>query len=372
VPRSLPQLRPASTARRLLCTAALAGCARGGSSTDPAATPALALVSAAPARQLAGVGEVVVAPPAVRTVDARSGAAREAAAVRFTGDAGDTLAVTSALTGGDGLASAERWALGGELGTHAVSASAPGAPTVRFEVVALPRALAQSAAAQRCPIPAALVPAFHRLPHAAAALRGSHRLTVVAIGSSTTQGVGASSPALAYPARLQAKLAAAFPADSVVVLNRGVGGDLARQTVARFERDVFAAAPDLVIWQTGTNDLLQKVPLESFTAAVVVGVRALGARGVDVVLMDSQRFPLAGETDAARLYQRAIATVADAERVPLVPRYAWMTEMMQGGRYDFGDLLAADGLHMNDTMHDCVAHYAAAGVIGAVAGHPAP
>ncbi len=44
------------------------------------------------------------------------------------------------------------------------------------------------------------------LPRLAARFRQSHELTVVAFGSSSTQGIGASIPAHAYPALLEADL----------------------------------------------------------------------------------------------------------------------------------------------------------------------
>ena len=37
------------------------------------------------------------------------------------------------------------------------------------------------------------------------------------------------------------------------VLNRGIGGQEAPEELSRFESDVIAEAPALVIWQVGTN-----------------------------------------------------------------------------------------------------------------------
>src|SRR5947208_5053698 len=50
-------------------------------------------------------------------------------------------------------------------------------------------------------------------------------LTIVAIGSSSTEGAGASSDAASYPSRLEALLSARFPAIPIRVLNRGIGGE---------------------------------------------------------------------------------------------------------------------------------------------------
>src|SRR5262249_50917405 len=74
-------------------------------------------------------------------------------------------------------------------------------------------------------------------------------VTIFAIGSSSTFGTGASSPAMSYPSRLAVELRALLPRTSVTVINRGVNGETAREMLARFDRDVLAAHPYLVLWQ---------------------------------------------------------------------------------------------------------------------------
>src|ERR1044071_4669859 len=76
-------------------------------------------------------------------------------------------------------------------------------------------------------------------------------LKIVAIGSSSTFGTGASSPAASYPGRLEAELKAKLPGLPITVLNKGIGGEEANQMVARFDADVIDESPDLVLWQLG-------------------------------------------------------------------------------------------------------------------------
>ncbi len=58
-------------------------------------------------------------------------------------------------------------------------------------------------------------------------------LRIVAMGSSSTQGYGASNPQFAYPAQLKMKLEAAMPGIKVHVWNKGVGGeDAAEMSIA--------------------------------------------------------------------------------------------------------------------------------------------
>src|SRR3954469_1477753 len=67
-------------------------------------------------------------------------------------------------------------------------------------------------------------------------------LTIVAIGSSSTFGAGASAQAMSYPSRLAWELRALLPGISITLINRGVNGETAREMLARFDSDVLAAS----------------------------------------------------------------------------------------------------------------------------------
>src|SRR5258708_3438893 len=78
-------------------------------------------------------------------------------------------------------------------------------------------------------------------------------IKIVAIGSSSTAGAGASSPDATYPSRLELELTQHFLWHDIAVLNRGANGEEAADMLARFDANVVAEQPDLVILQTGTN-----------------------------------------------------------------------------------------------------------------------
>src|SRR5215470_15444397 len=63
---------------------------------------------------------------------------------------------------------------------------------------------------------------------------------IVAIGSSSTAGIGASDAAHTYPQQLAAELTRRFPASAVTVLNKGISGEQTADMLARFGRDVIA------------------------------------------------------------------------------------------------------------------------------------
>lgn len=116
------------------------------------------------------------------------------------------------------------------------------------------------------------------LPHVAQKIALGGPLTIVAFGSSSTEGIGASHPAAAYPARLEVGLRRALPhlGGRITVANRGIGGEAVDEMLARLDRDVLGPRPDLVIWQTGSNDPLRGVSIDHFREATVAAVRQIG------------------------------------------------------------------------------------------------
>ncbi|WP_369413583.1 SGNH/GDSL hydrolase family protein [Caldovatus aquaticus] len=189
-------------------------------------------------------------------------------------------------------------------------------------------------------------------------------LTIVALGSSSTSGAGASTPDAAYPARLEAILRAARPDLAIRVVNRGRGGEQAEQMVARLESDVLSERPALVIWQVGANSALRRADPDRFRAVVAAGIARLREAGVEVVLMDNQRAPrIAAAPDHAR-FDAALAGLAGAiPGVALFSRGRLMDAWAAAGT-PAGAMLIADGLHHNDRGYACLAAALAEALLG--------
>src|SRR5829696_7108708 len=181
-------------------------------------------------------------------------------------------------------------------------------------------AAAQAAAGQAAPdCPPAPVEAVP-LPASRAALRAGRPFTVVAFGSSSTEGAGASTPDHAYPARLEALLRAALPGRAVRVLNRGVGGQDVHEMLARLDADVLAERPQLAVWQAGANAALRGMDPEAFGHALADGLARLRESGADVVLMDSQLSPRVLSRPLHPLIAAAMRGVAAVRSVPVFSR----------------------------------------------------
>ncbi|MGL4728713.1 MAG: SGNH/GDSL hydrolase family protein [Bosea sp. (in: a-proteobacteria)] len=185
---------------------------------------------------------------------------------------------------------------------------------------------------------------------------------IVALGSSSTAGAGASSADASYPSVLEAELRRRLPDADIKVINRGIGGQRARDMLARLQADVLAEKPDLVIWQTGGNDAIHDVGVEKFKKYTRKGVSRLQASGTDVLLMDSQWMPRAERYPNYRIYQAAILEVASETGAGTFRRYDVMKAWADAGRLSATDIIGADGLHMVDASYYCLGVVLADGI----------
>jgi acyl-CoA thioesterase-1 len=206
-----------------------------------------------------------------------------------------------------------------------------------------------------CAAPSALTRIEPALARAAARIEHAKSLTVVAVGSSSTQGVGATDPSLNYPSRLEAALRQRLPGVAIRVINRGKGGEDAEEEFARLGRDVIAEHPDLVIWQVGTNAVLRRDDLESDEVLLRRGVDLLKLSGADVVLMDLQYAPRILERRAAAAMEQLIAEIAQHARVGLFRRFAVMQYWRAAQTPESPPMIGPDGLHMTDAGYSCLA-----------------
>ena len=189
------------------------------------------------------------------------------------------------------------------------------------------------------------------------------KLAIVAFGSSSTEGVGASAPARTYPALLQQELRAALPAVEVTVLNRGVGGEDVDDMMRRLPALV-AERPDLIIWQTGSNDSLRQVPVRRFVAETRAGIRMIRAAQIDLMLMEPQDCPAIRAIRGSLRYRDAVRMVAAEMNIPLIRRHDLMHRWIADGQAaSEAALMSGDDLHMNDLGYALLAHAVAQAVL---------
>ena len=200
-------------------------------------------------------------------------------------------------------------------------------------------------------IPAEFVTLKYPLPRFAAALRGKDPLRIVAMGSSSTAG---REDVVPYPSRLEMYLRRKYGNPHIDVVNRGRGGEEAIEELLRFDADIFAEKPSLVIWQVGTNAVFHKYNLEGVAAKIEEGLARLKQHPIDVVMMDPQYVTamlLDDRADAADRMVSLIAGVAEKAAVSVFRRWALMRHWHVQNSIAFERMLDPtdpDKLHQND------------------------
>ena len=111
-------------------------------------------------------------------------------------------------------------------------------------------------------------------------------ITIVAFGDSVTHGAvagGEMNYDTVYWNRLRLKLQEEHDYVPVNVINAGIGGITAKDSVDRMEKQVFAHSPDLVIICFGLNDV--NGPLEDYLDSLRAMFARCIERGVDAIFM---------------------------------------------------------------------------------------
>jgi len=250
--------------------------------------------------------------------------------------------------------------------SRVLSISAAGAASslalalLMFSAAPSATAIAQNAPA--CSAPAGIDALEHAPMHVRERIAQGLPIKIVAIGSSSTFGSGASSPVASYPSRLEAELKAKLPGLPITVLNKGIGGEEAAQMVARFDADVLDESPDLVVWQVGSNSVLLNHPAPG--TIIHQGVERLKASGTEVVLMNPQYAPkIIAKGDVAQQSVDVITATARDEEVGLFDRFSTMRYWYDSEKLPFEQFLTADGVHMNDWGYACVAKLLAGAIV---------
>ena len=245
------------------------------------------------------------------------------------------------------------------MGTRWTFFALAAASAAVLAIVAAPlHSVAQDAPAPKphaCIGPAELVRLDHVLARSARQLNKALPLRIVAIGSSSTAGAGASSPAMSYPSRLQVELQELFPRSPITMFNRGVGGETATEMLARFDSGVMVEKPDLVLWQAGSNSVLRDQPVAPAVGLLRDGLNRLKSAEIDVVLINPQYAPkVLAKPDIDRMVDLFDAT-ARQSHVNLFQRFALMRYWRLTEDIPFSAFLSKDELHMNDWSYGCLA-----------------
>lgn len=233
--------------------------------------------------------------------------------------------------------------------------------------------LAAARPASACP--AALPPAAERMSLDVTEAHVARRepVRVLAIGSSSTEGIGASGPDRTYPHLLEQALRGAWRGTPVDVTNAGIGGETADQTLARLaEALARPVKPDLVIWQVGTNDAITGGDEAAFRRRLEQGVALVRAAGSDLIVLDQQYYPAIPDHARYERFVGLVAAVAQEAEVPVFSRYALMKGWNRQDPALLAGMLSSDRFHMGDQGYACLVQALGRDILDAVTPRPEP
>jgi lysophospholipase L1-like esterase len=191
------------------------------------------------------------------------------------------------------------------------------------------------------------------LPNVAAALKQQRKtLRILALGAAPGR---VSARRGGYTEAIEAMLKHALKDVDVVMINRGVSGELAAGAAVRMKNEVALAEPDLVLWQVGTNDALADVPTDEFVQTVKEQIDWLKAHKVDVVLVGLQFAPQMRRDAHYIDIRETLRRIAAQENVIIIRRFEAMQLISQAA----GPEPAADEFDRDEAGYICLAQYVA-------------
>jgi lysophospholipase L1-like esterase len=223
---------------------------------------------------------------------------------------------------------------------------------------------AGAASTDVCAAPAVLDRLTDALPKTRAALASGRPWRIIALGSSSTGGAGASAARYAYPSRLAVELAAREPNATLEIINRGINGEDVWENDKRLETDVIAGKPDLVIWQIGTNAVLHDIDYDDFDRTAQDGIDRMRAASIEILLMDLQYTPRVVEVPGHERMLQHLDALGARNRIPVFHRYAVMKFWADAMKNDYVTMVSSDGLHMDDKSYGCLAERLAEAIVG--------
>lgn len=193
------------------------------------------------------------------------------------------------------------------------------------------------------------------MPHVRAKIAAHAPIRILAMGSSSTQGVGASDAAHTYPAQLEAGLKKLMPEQSFTVINKGIGGEVTPDMLARLDAVLADVQPDLVLWQSGANEVLRGENIAAHEAQLAAAIARVQEAGADMVLIDPQYTKaMIAQSGALPMIEQQF-NVAAHHNLPVFSRFQQMQNWQEKYNIRFNDYSAADGIHMNDWGYACFA-----------------
>jgi lysophospholipase L1-like esterase len=218
--------------------------------------------------------------------------------------------------------------------------------------------------ATNCPVPDEFTLSAGDLPATVAAI-AKRNLTILAIGGAATLGGSAGGQAFTYPARLEARLRAAFPSVTIDVAIGSVPRESDAILFAKLDASLAALKPALVIWGPGGGAAARGDDLDTFTATVTDVIGRIRSAGADPLLMTLQYAPSVSRIVNLFPYKMAVVRAGEDAGAPVLDRYELMRFWSDSGFMDLDATDAADRIRVSRTLYDCIGEILTKGIVDA-------
>jgi acyl-CoA thioesterase-1 len=206
-----------------------------------------------------------------------------------------------------------------------------------------------------CQVGGATIVIESPLPNVSIALQERKQIRILSIGAASLGYRGASRGG--HTELTRQILQQAIKGLDIIMINRGVSGELSAQAAVRIKNEVALNDPDLVLWQVGTNDALAYIPLDELETTIVDTVHWLKEHKVDVVLVGLQYVDRMEQDDHYKAVRDLLRGIAAKENVMIVRRYEAQRLLSQAETSGGG--LEPDEFQRSELGYACLAQYIA-------------
>ncbi len=204
-----------------------------------------------------------------------------------------------------------------------------------------------------CDLPPEFAARTGTLANASAALRAG-RLDLLAVGSATMLGTGASEEG-SLPSEAAARLHAALPSTDIRLTLNIHRAATAADMLAALRSELALRHYPLVLWQTGTVEAARRLPPPEFERVLREGSRMVRAAGGDLILIDPQFSRLLETRADPAPYEAVFNAVAQEDGVTLFSRYGLIRQWVARGAIDLERAARKDRRRDGGILHACVA-----------------
>jgi hypothetical protein len=212
----------------------------------------------------------------------------------------------------------------------------------------------QARSNDQCPVPEGMLTPTVGLPNLAQRLKNGQAISIVIYGTASITGAGLGRSGLSFPTRFAEFIKKKYPNKEITVIVKSRLGETTAQMVDNLKFQVISEKPDLVIWQTGSVDVVKNIDINLFGDSLERGLDMLREANIDVILIDQQYNPHTAPLNNVEEYQDYMEGIAIGRGVLRFSRYDLMRYWVTSGRFPFNEEKQENRQRVATELHGCI------------------